>query len=77
MTENPLMGAGVPGSQTAVLGTGLGEGDIAAAAVPLLPGAEVPALVAAVATSGDVVTHTFGINFMRIGIIEAGSVTRF
>ena len=50
---------------------------ISADAGPLLPGAEVPALVAAVATSGGVVTHTFGINFMRISIIEAGSVTRF
>ena len=52
MTEDPLMGAGVPGSQTAVLGTGLGQGDVAAAAVPLLPGAEVPALVAAAAAGG-------------------------
>ena len=77
MTENPLMGAGVPGSQTAVLGTGLGEGDIAAAAVPLLPGAEVPAFVATVATSWGVVAHTFGINVLRIGIIKAGSMAGF
>ena len=50
---------------------------ISADAGPLLPGAEVPALVAAVATSWGVVAHTFGINVLRIDIIKAGSMAGF
>ena len=50
---------------------------ISTATGPLLPGAEVPALVATVAAGGGVVTNTLVINVMGIGIIKAGSATGF
>ena len=50
---------------------------ISTATGPLLPGAEVPAFVATVATSWGVVAHTLVINVMRSCIIKAGSMAGF